>query len=338
MMNSQILVIIAAYLLDLIIGDPQWSWHPVRLIGRLIGRLERRFNTGGINKKFSGTLLLIIVVSVTMLSALGILRLAALIHPALYFTVSVILVYFSLSIKSLAVEAGKVYSALKNKEIREARNSLFMIVGRDTDKLEEPEIIRAAVETVAESSMDGIVAPLFFAFFGGPVLVWVYKAVNTLDSMVGHRNERFIGFGWASAKVDGLLNFIPAKITCVFISASSLFYGKNWPGSVKWGSKFLFKGQQDNSTAVEAAMAGALDIRLGGLNYYDSLPVTKELIGGGPRALEIKHIRESVSIVYLCSFLFLIAGIYLFNQSRLISCAKILFHNFCAFSGINSAI
>jgi len=215
----------------------------------------------------------------------------------------------SLSIKSLAVEAYKVHDALKKKDIREARNNLSMIVGRDTDKLEEPEIIRATVETVAESATDGIVAPLFFAFLGGPALVWAYKAINTLDSMVGHRNERFIEFGGVSAKVDGILNFIPAKITCVFISASSWFYGKNWSGSVKWWSRFFFKGQQDNSTAAEAAMAGALDIRLGGLNFYNSVPVSKQLIGDGTCALKIRHIRESVRIVYLCSFLFLLVGL-----------------------------
>ena len=312
-MNSQILVIATAYLLDLIIGDPQWNWHPVRLIGRFIGGLERRLNAGDINKNFSGTILLVFVVSITVFSVLGILKLAAFIHPTLHFATSVILIYFSLSIKSLAAEAYKVYDALKNKDIREARNNLSMIVGRDTDKLEEPEIIRATVETVAESATDGIVAPLFFAFLGGPVLAWAYKAINTLDSMVGHRNKRFIEFGRASAKLDGLLNFIPAKMTCIFISASSWFYGKNWSGSVKWWLRFFFKGQQDNSTAAEAAMAGALDVRLGGLNLYNSVPVSKELIGDGTCALEMKHIRESVRIVYLCSFLFLLIGIYLFN-------------------------
>lgn len=308
-MNSQISVIATAYLLDLIMGDPQWRWHPVRLIGAFIDKLERRLNRGDINKKFSGTVLLILVVSTTVFLVLGILKLASLIHPALHFVISVILIYFSLSIKSLAVEADKVYNALKNKDIREARNNLSMIVGRDTDKLEEAEIIRATVETVAESATDGIVAPLFFAFLGGPAAAWAYKAVNTLDSMVGHRNARFIEFGRASAKIDGILNFIPAKITCVFISVSSLFYGKNWPSSVKWWSRFFFKGQQDNSTSAEAAMAGALDVRLGGLNFYDSVPVAKQPIGDGTRALEIKHIRESLRIIYLCSFLFLLVGL-----------------------------
>lgn len=312
-MNSQISVIAAAYLLDLIIGDPQWRWHPVRLIGRLIAWFERRLNAGSINKNLSGTILLISVVYVTVLSVLGILKLAMIVHPALYFAVSVMLIYFSLSVRSLAVEVYKVYGALKKKDIRQARGNLSMIVGRDTDKLEEPEIIRATVETVAESATDGIVAPLFFAFLGGPVLAWAYKAVNTLDSMVGHRNERFIEFGRSSAKLDGLLNFIPAKMTCAFISISSLFCGKNWLGSIRWGSRFFFKGQQDNSTAAEAAMAGALDVRLGGLNCYDSVPVSKEFIGDGTCALEMRHIKESVRIVYLCSFLFLLTGIYIFD-------------------------
>lgn len=314
--NELLAAILCAYILDLAIGDPRWGWHPVRLIGRLIEKSEKMLNTAGVNRKLGGIALVIFVVGTTVFSICGILISAGFIHPFLRLFVSAILIYFSLSIRSLAVEAGQVYSALKNRNIGKARNSLSMIVGRDTQKMEEPQVIRAAVETVAESTMDGIIAPLFYAFLGGPVLVWAYKAINTLDSMVGYRNERFIDFGRASAKLDGLVNFIPAKITCVLIGVSSLFYGKDPRNSFKWGLKYLFRGQENNSIVTEAAMAGALKVQLGGLNFYDSVAVTKPLIGEPAYPLKISHIRESIVLAYLSSFIFLLIGAFLYFIER----------------------
>lgn len=307
-MKEHLLTIFTAYLLDLIIGDPQWSWHPVRLMGRLIEKMEHKLNTDKINRVFSGLILVVLTVGITMFCIWLILKLAKAIQPILYHILCAALIYFSLSIKSLAVEANKVYTALKNKDIPEARRNLSLIVGRDTERLEESEIIRATVETVAESTMDGIIAPLFYACLGGPLGSWAYKAVNTLDSMVGYRNKRFIEFGKVSAKLDGLANLIPAKITCFLISVSSLFFRKDWLNSVKWGLKYAFKGQEFNSIATEAAMAGALKIRLGGLNFYNSIPVTKPLIGDEIHPLSIKHIQESIHIAYLSSALMLALG------------------------------
>lgn len=304
--------IIAGYALDLIFGDPQWQWHPVRFIGRFTEKLEAKLNTDKINRIFAGVILVILVVGLTVFCMFGILKLSKLVHPIFYFITSTLLIYFVLSIKSLAVEAGKVKEALRCKNIQEARRYLSMIVGRDTDKLDEPEIIKATVETVAESAMDGIIAPLFYAFLGGPVLAWGYKAINTLDSVVGYRSERFIGFGKAAAKLDGAANFIPARITCFLISISSLFYGKDWFSSIKWGFKYFFKRAEKNSEATEAAMAGALRIQLGGLNFYNFIPISKPLIGEAARPLEIKRIQESIRIAYLCSFLFLLTGLFLF--------------------------
>lgn len=306
------LTIISAYVLDLIFGDPQWHWHPVRLIGRTIERLEGLLNRDRVNKLFAGIMLVILVVGLTTFCVWISLRLVKIIHPIFLYIVSALLIYFVLSIKALAVEANKVYKALKHKNIQGARKGLSMIVGRDTDKLEEPEIIRATIETTAESIMDGIIAPLFYAFLGGPVLAWAYKAINTLDSMVGYRSERFIEFGKAAAKLDGLANFIPSKITCFLISVSSWFYGKDWISSIKWGLKYFFKGPEKNSEATEAAMAGALKIRLGGLNFYNSAPIQKPLIGDDSQPLAIKHIRESIQIAYLCSFLLMAIGIFSF--------------------------
>lgn len=308
-MTCELLTIIFAYVLDLIIGDPQWRWHPVRLIGRSIELLEKRLNSERHNKFFSGIALVIIVAGLTVSIVWIGLDFAKRFNPVLYYVCYSLLIYFSFSIKALAVEAKKVYNALKNKNIQEARNNLAMIVGRDTDQLDEPQIVRAAVETVAESAMDGIIAPLFCAFIAGPLLVWGYKAINTLDSMVGYKNERFRDFGRASAKLDGLLNFIPSKITSFLIALASLFYRKNWCNSARYVLKFLFKGPENNSAATEAAMAGALNIQLGGTNFYNSVPVYKPFLGDKVNELEKSHIIESIHIVTLGSFLFLLIGI-----------------------------
>jgi len=307
--NYELLIIPLAYILDLVFGDPQWHWHPVRLIGKLIERLENKLNTAKLNKIFCGAVLVILVVGLTVFGVGGILKLARLIHPFLFYIVSTLFIYFSLSIKALAAEAVKIYKNLESGDIQKARNNLSLIVGRDTLELNEQEIIRATVETVAESTMDGIIAPLFYAFLGGPVMVWVYKVINTLDSMVGYRNERFKEFGYVSAKLDGLLNFIPSKITCFLISVSILCCGKRWLDSLKEAGRYLLNGPGVNSDAVEAAMAGGLGIQLGGANFYDSVAIHKPFIGQAVEPLNIKHIRQSVNIAYISSALMLIMGI-----------------------------
>lgn len=301
--------IILAYFLDIILGDPRWHWHPTRIIGRLIERLEVKLNAANTNKRFSGLMLVILVVGFTISWGWVILKLAKFIHPALYTLAAILLIYFALSVKDLAVQADKVYQSLKAQDLKQAQRDLAMIVARDTQNLEEKEIIRAAVETVAESIMDGIVGVLFYLFLGGPILAWVYKAINTMDSMVGYRSERFIDFGRAAAKLDGWINFIPARLTAIFILISSLFWAKNWPGALKWSLKYLFKGPGYNSEFTEAVMAGALRVQLGGLNFYNSQPCAKPLIGDKLKVLEINHIRESIGISYFCSALSMLSGI-----------------------------
>lgn len=310
-MNYKILTILCAYLLDLILGDPQWHWHPVRLVGRLIDWLEPRLNTDKFKRKFSGSLLVILTVGLTVFCIWAILKLTRFIHPIFYYILSTLFIYFAISVKALSLEADKVRVALMNKDIEGTRNNLSMIVGRDTDGLDEPEIIRATVETVAEGIMDGIVAPLFYCFLGGPVLMWAYKTINTLDSMVGYRSTRFVKFGWASARLDGLMNFIPARLTCFLVGFSSLCYRKNWLSSLKWGLRYFFQNTEFNSEMTEAAMAGALDVQLGGVNFYKTVPAFKPLIGNGLHPLDIKHIQESIKISYLCSVLVVLGGIYL---------------------------
>lgn len=305
------LIILGGYILDLIFGDPPWPGHPTRIIGRLIETLEKKLISVKINKILSGTVLVVLVTAVTIACLWSILRLARLIHPYFYYLISALFIYFALSVKQLGIEANKVYSALKAGDLVQARKYLSMIVARDSHGLDEPEIIRATVETIAESTMDGIIAPLFYAFLGGPVLAWGYKAINTLDSMVGYRSERYIGFGRATAKLDGLINFIPAKITCFLISLSAFFYRKNWLRAARWSLRYFLKWPKDNSEATEAAMAGALGVQLGGLNFYKSIPVQRPFIGDNLYSLNAKRIPESVSLAYVSSGIFVIIGMFL---------------------------
>lgn len=309
-MPDKLLIILSAYALDLIFGDPEFQWHPVRIIGIGIEKLELKLNKGKINRVFSGAILVILVVSLTVGFVYLSLTYAKAINPVLYYCLSIIYIYFALSIKDLAVQVNKVYRVLKANDIQQARKNLALIVGRDTNELNDTEIIRASVETVAESTMDGIVAPLFYAFVGGPVLVWAYKAINTLDSMVGYKNETFIAFGKPAAKLDSIVNFIPSRITCLLISTASLFNLKDSVRSAKWGLRYFFRGPEFNSVSTEAAMAGALRVRLGGENFYNSVSTIKPFIGDNIQTLTIKHIKESTRIAYTSSFLFILVYIF----------------------------
>ncbi|TAN61499.1 cobalamin biosynthesis protein CobD, partial [bacterium] len=226
-MDFNLYAILIAYFLDLIFGDPEWQMHPVRIIGKMIAGLEKWLNVPSDNKILRGFILSLIVICSVGGAVWASLRLAWIISPVIYFFLSTLLIYFGLSVRDLAVQAHRVRMALADRNIPQAREQLARIVGRDTGALDEPEIVRASVETVAESAMDGIIAPLFYCFLGGPALMWVYKAVNTLDSMVGYRNQRFIEFGRVSAKLDAMMNFIPARITSFLIGVSGGVCGKD---------------------------------------------------------------------------------------------------------------
>jgi len=305
------LAIFLAYLLDLAIGDPDWQWHPVRLIGRLISGLEKKLNIADLNRKISGMLLVILVVGITVFAVWAILELSGLIHPVFYFIIYALLIYFGLSVKSLADEANQVYAALSQGDIDGAREKLSKIVARDTQTLDEKEIIRATVETVAESTMDGIIAPLFYVFLGGPVFGWAYKAVNTLDSMIGYTNKRFADFGRTAAKLDSWVNLVPAKLTSLTIFISGYLCGYHRKGSAQWLVKYFFKGPKHNSESTEAVMASVLGIRLGGVNFYHSVAVKKNFIGEEVYPLQAKHISQSIKIAYAASGIFAATGIFL---------------------------
>lgn len=294
--------ILIAYCMDLLLGDPQsFRPHPVRLIGKLIKKSEKLLLTG--DKKLNGILIVIIVAGITFMVSSLISMLAYKINIYLWFAVNSFLIYASISIKDLKIESMAVYQKLKENDVSGARKKLSMIVGRDTDNLSAAEVIRATVETIAESIVDGIISPLFYAFIGGAPLALTYKAVNTLDSMVGHKNEKYKEFGRASARLDDIANFIPARISGLLLPIAGFLAGKNFINSFRTVLRDGRKNPSPNSGIPESAVAGALQIQLGGLNFYNSVPVEKPAIGDGILPLEVKHIKEANKIAYICSAL-----------------------------------
>ena len=315
----QVICIPAAYILDLIFGDPLWFPHPVRGIGWLIEKMEGPFRTVIKNERLSGVIFAFIIIILSWSLTFMLTRTVYLLNHYLGLLVSTIIIYTSLSVKDLAVESLTVFKALGKGSVDNARTCLSKIVGRDTANLSEQEIIRATVETVAENIVDGIISPLFYAFLGGAPLAIAYKAINTMDSMVGYKNKKYINFGWAAAKIDDIANFIPARISVIFLTLASWIAGYNTAGAWKITIRDGMKNPSPNSGLPEAAVAGALGVQLGGLNYYKSVVSRKPCIGDNINPLDKLHIKKAVKIAYITSGLFVITGIilYLFITRRI---------------------
>ncbi len=309
-MYYSVIVIILAYILDLILGDPRWLPHPVKGIGWMAKTLEPFFRKLIKNGKVSGAVFNIFIVSTVYLLIYIANNKLYLLNEKLSMLFSALLIYTSLSVKDLKVESMYVYDALRKQDINLARQKLSFIVGRDTENISEKEIIRATVETVSENIVDGIISPLFYAFIGGAPLAMGYKAINTLDSVVGYKNDKYRDFGWFSAKIDDFANFIPARLSAIFLPFASWFAGKDgyacWQMILRDGKK----NPSPNSGISEAGVAGALGVQLGGLNFYNSVAVSKPLIGNSVDSLEISHIRISIKIAYIYSFLFFLTGLF----------------------------
>ena len=311
------ITIFFAYLLDLILGDPRWLPHPVRWIGRYISFLEdkiRRFATptapplikgGGREEKIGGIFLFIIVIGTVFGATWFLLYLAYQLSAISYQLLAVFIAYVSLSIKSLKDEALSVAHAVENISVEEARKRLKNIVGRDTGNFSKDEIYRAVTETVAENTSDGIVAPLFYLALGGPALALAYKAVNTLDSMVGYKNEKYKNLGWFSARMDDIVNFIPARITAILMVFASFILRFNWRNSLKIIWRDARKHPSPNAGFPEAAIAGALGLQLGGTNYYFGAPHHRPFIGAfrSQNGFTIKTVKDAVRITYLTALL-----------------------------------
>ena len=311
MINDSGLIILFAFILDLILGDPHWQLHPVRLIGGLIEFLEDNLRKTKIPLKISGGLLVIFIVGFTLGISFLLIKFAYWLNYYSGLLLSSVLVYFAIAPRNLYDESMKIYSFLKKGDLESARKSLSMIVGRDTNKLSESEVIRASVETVAENGVDAVISPLFYAMIGGAPLAIVYRAINTMDSMVGYKNKRYIDFGWAAARLDDFVNYIPARLSAILIPLSSLIYGKDWFSSFKIVVRDGKKNPSPNSGIPEAAVAGALGIQLGGLNYYGGVPSDKPFIGDCSSELSIKHIKEANILMFISSILFILICIIL---------------------------
>ena len=259
-----ILYILLALLLDWLIGDPRWLPHPVKLIGALAMKLERPLRERMSSARMAGVVTAGIVVGVTALVSWGILLAAGRISPWLERLVTVVMLYTTFAPRDLARHAQAVLAELKKGDLVGAKRQVARIVGRDTEQLDEQGVIRATVESVAENTVDGVIAPLFFAFLGGPVAAMAYKAVSTLDSTFGYRNERYIDFGWASARLDDLVNLIPARLSVLFMALIAWIQDLDGGRCMRTAWQDGAKHASPNAGLAEASMAGALGVQLGG--------------------------------------------------------------------------
>lgn len=303
-----ILSIYIGYIIDLIIGDPYSFPHPVIYIGKLIKVVEnniRKIFKDEKHLKLAGFILWFITVGLTYLITYLIIRISKF-SIITFLIVNSFIIYTTLATKCLKDEAVKIYNILKFGDIKESRKQLSYIVGRDTSNLNEAEIIRATVETVAENTVDGIISHMFYAFIGGSPLAMAYKAVNTLDSMVGYKNDKYINLGFASAKIDDIANYIPARICVIFMTLASFVLRFDYKRCFKIAIRDRKNHKSPNCAYSEGAVAGALGIQLGGTNIYFGKPVYKPTIGDKDREIEIEDIKKTNKIMYMSSILSLI--------------------------------
>lgn len=333
------LAFLCGFCLDLILGDPRWMPHPVRAIGNLISFVERKtFGKNDDQKDFEklekaqnenkeenekkkrnekkefrqGIALVLCVVGITFVLSYGVLKLVYMIHRGVGFVVETWMTYQLLATRCLKVESMRVYEALKEGNLEESRRSVSMIVGRDTACLDETGVAKAAIETVAENTSDGVIAPMIYTAIGGPVLGWIYKAVNTMDSMVGYKNDRYLYFGRAAAKLDDIVNYVPARlsawfmIVATFISEKISLEKNGKDGNSIYSGKRAYRMYRrdcrnhasPNSAQTEAACAGALGLQLAGDARYFGKIVKKPTIGDEIRSVEFEDIRRANTLMY----------------------------------------
>jgi cobalamin biosynthesis protein CobD len=309
-------IILLAVITDLIIGDPRWLPHPVIGMGKVISFGEviiRKLTQTSKGLKMGGAILTIIVAGGTYLLFWWLLYLTFRINTILGMGLSIFWMSQTLAINSLYRHAIRVVVPLSKGELDQARNALAMIVGRDTGNLNEAEIIRGVVETVAENTVDGIISPLFYGFLGGPPLAMAYKAVNTLDSMIGYRDERYRDLGWAGARLDDLANFIPARLTGLIYLLIAPFTSGGIRGVWTILRRDSRKHPSPNSGIPEAAIAGALEIQLGGVNYYRGIASNRAIMGEATRPLAIKHVYHALYIMAVVSVLGIMFGMAIYS-------------------------
>ena len=301
---------IVAFFIDAVLGDPRSNLHPVVLIGRLITSLERMLyhkTDSSVRQILSGGLLVVLVLVFTFLVVNGIMNIVRMCSNSyVIMAIEAFLLSFTISPKSLAAAGKEIHDYLVAKDLSQARFKVGWIVGRDTENLEEGEISRATVETIAENTVDGIIAPLFFYAIGGLELAFLYRGVNTLDSMVGYKNDRYLYFGRVAARTDDVLGYIPARITGMLFVISALILGFDWKQSWKILRRDAKKHPSPNGGWAEASVAGALHIRLGGYNSYFGKVHFRAYMGDPVEKLDNSHIMETIRLMYTATILYLI--------------------------------
>ena len=306
-MTISLVALVMGYILDLIFGDPCWMPHPVRFIGNLISILEkviRRFMPKTKRGEYIGGIILtVMVVSISMVIPLVIILMAKSINTYLALTVETFMCYQILATKSLKVESMKVYDELAKNDLPSARKAVSMIVGRDTKDLTFSGVAKAAVETVAENTSDGIIAPMIFIAIGGAPMGFFYKAINTMDSMVGYKNEKYMNFGRFAAKLDDVVNYLPARISAYQMILSSFFLRYDYKNAFKIYKRDRYNHASPNSAQTESVCAGALDVQLAGNAYYFGKLYEKPTIGDDIREINYDDIKKANRLLYCTSFI-----------------------------------
>lgn len=295
--------VLAAIAVDLLAGDPRRFPHPVKGIGRLALALESPMRRAFSRPRAAGVAAAALTVAAAALGAWAAVEASGRIHPWLADAVSVLLIYTCLAARDLADHALDVYRALRSGDVDLARRRVARMVGRDTDALDEPGVVRAAVESVAENTVDGVVAPLFFAILGGPVAAMAYKAVSTLDSTFGYKNERYREFGWASARLDDVAAWLPARLAFPLVALAAALTGGRLAGAWRCGWRDARKHASPNAGLPEAAFAGALGVELGGPLLRRGRVCDMPRMGEPAEALDRRHIPRSVALMLAVSLL-----------------------------------
>lgn len=299
----------AALALDLMLGDPRWYPHPVVMIGRMISCLERWLRRSAWDGYGGGLGLCLLTVGGTVGAGWGLLRCGRLLHPTLEAAMALLIAWNCLALRSLHRESALVARALQRGDLAQARHFLSYIVGRDTQCLDETAIWRATIETVAENSSDGVIAPLFWLAVGGPLAALGYKAASTLDSMVGYRDERYQRLGWASARLDDLLNLLPARLTALLMVTAAPLVGLSATGSWRIWRRDRRHHPSPNSGHPEAAAAGALGVQLGGPSHYHGILKQKPTLGDPLHPCNADAYQGMIRLLYGTAGLTALCGI-----------------------------
>ena len=318
--HFQYFIPLGALLLDTLVGDPRSKYHPVVLIGNCISFYEHllyKKNTIAKNQILLGISTVLLVLMTVMLIVTGLLFIGGTIHPIGYFIVSLLCLYIAISPRCLAEAGIEIANLLRKQDISEARRKVGWIVGRKTSELDESEITRATIETVAENTVDGIISPLFWFVLLGPWGAIGYRAINTMDSMLGYKNERYLYFGRFAARLDDVVNYIPARITCILFVIASFLCGKDWKHAIRIATRDAHKHPSPNGGYAEAPVAGALHIRLGGQNVYHDKVTFRAYMGDPITSMVGKHIYQTIYLMYTVSILgvaLTMVSTYVINQ------------------------